>query len=394
MASIYLTTEHERFRAEVRQLLATAVVAEADQWEADRRIPRRLWAELARHHLLGLAYPTSVGGGGRDIFSSVVFLEELGRTGYGGVRAAVAVHSYMATHYLAQAGNELLRARYLEASIRGEMVAALAVTEPGSGSDLAGLSTTARRDGDSFVLDGRKTMVTNGTTADYYVVACRTSQPVGAGRQGVTGVSLLVVDADLPGVAARPLETVGWRCADTAEVVFDGARVDADRLVGKVDSGFYYLMRGFQLERLVAAAMALGGADGCVEEIRRHLVDRHLFGGRLADLQAVRHRVADLATELEASRQLVYHAAWSYEAGELPVTQCSMAKLHVTELACRIADAGLQLCGARGYLDGSAMSRYHRDARAGTLAAGPSEVMRDIVANAVIGPHTAPSTPP
>ncbi len=357
----------------------------AEEWERDRHIPRRLWAELAGHQLLGLAHPSSVGGTDRDIFSSIVLLEELGRTGYGGLRAAVAVHCYMATHYLARAGNDELKARYLSPAIGGEMVAALAVTEPGAGSDLSRLSTTAERKGDHFVVTGRKTMVTNGTTANFYVTAVRTTPSVAAGGPGVTGVSLLVVDADLPGITASRLETMGWRCADTAEVAFDAVRVPVDRLIGRLDSGFYYLMRGFQLERLVAAAMALGGADGCIGLIRRQLVDRQVFAGRLGDLQAVRHRLADLVTELEASRQLVYHAAWCYQSGRLPVAECSMAKLHVTELACRIADAGLQLHGGEGYLDRSAISRYYRDARAATMAAGPSEVMRDIVAHGVLG---------
>jgi acyl-CoA dehydrogenase len=384
LASVYLSAGHESFRAEVRDLLAAHVGPVAEEWERDRRIPRRLWPELARHELLGLAHPKSVGGTDRDIFSSIVLLEELGRTGYGGLKAAVAVHCYMATHYLARAASEELQARYLAPAIRGEMVAALAVTEPGAGSDLSRLSTTAVRDGDHFVVTGRKTMVTNGTTANFYVTAVRTTPSV-VGGPGVTGVSLLVADADLPGITTSRLETMGWRCADTAEVGFDAVRVPVDRLIGRLDSGFYYLMRGFQLERLVAAVMALGGADGCVALIRRQLLDRQVFGGRLGDLQAVRHRLADLVTDLEASRQLVYHAAWCYQSGDLPVAECSMAKLHVTELACRIADAGLQLHGAEGYLDGSDISRYYRDARAATMAAGPSEVMRDIVANGVLG---------
>ncbi len=389
MPSVYLSADHDRFRADVRRLLADQVGTAAEEWERDRRLPRRLWADLARHRLLGLTHPASVGGTDRDIFTSIVFLEELGRTGYGGLRAAVAVHSYMATHYLARAGSEELQARFLVPALGGEMVAALAVTEPDAGSDLARLSTRADKHGDHFVVDGRKTMVTNGTSADFYVVAARTTPPT-AGGPGTTGVSLLVVDAALPGVTATPVETMGWRCADTAEVAFERVRVPADRLIGRADSGFYYLMRGFQLERLVASAMALGGADGCLDQIRGQLLERRLFAGRLGDLQAVRHRLADLATELEASRQLVYHAAWCHQRGELPVAACSMAKLHTTELACRIADVGLQLHGARGYLEGSAMARYYRDARAGTMAAGPSEVMRDIVAQEVLGRHPTP----
>ena len=388
--SIYFSADHQRFRAEVRQVLAELVGAGGEEWERDRQVPRGLWTELARHQLLGLAYPTSLGGTDRDLFYSVAFLEELGRTGYGGLRAAVAVHCFMATHYLARAGSDDLKARYLAPAIRGERVAALAVTEPAAGSDLARVSTTAERDGDHFVVDGRKTMVTNGTTADFYVVAVRTTPTLATGRPGTTGLSLVVVDAEAPGLTTTRLDTMGWRCADTAEVCFEGVHVPSEALIGRLDSGFYYLMRGFQFERLVAAAMALGGAEGCLDEIRRHVGERQMFAGRLADLQAVRHQIAGLATELAASRGLVHHAAWRFGSTDLPVQECSMAKLHVTELACRIADAGLQLHGSQGYLDGSAISRYYRDSRAATMAAGPSEVMRDIIAHGVLGPQAAP----
>ena len=394
MPSIYFSAEHDAFRADVRRFLAEHVLPEADEWERDRKLPRRLWTELAQHDLLGLAYPTSVGGTDRDIFHSVAFLEELGRAGYGGLRAAVGVHAYMATQYLAMAAaSERLKRDYLEPAIRGGKLAALAVTEPGAGSDLSRLATTATaaRSGDHFVVAGEKTMVTNGTTADFYVVAARTTPAASGPGPGTTGLSLLVVDARLPGIVAAPLATMGWRCADNASVRFEAVEVPLTHLVGRLDSGFYYLMRGFQLERLVAAALAVGGMDCCVEAMRSRLVDRRIFGGRLADLQAVRHRVADLATELEATRQLVHHAAWCHQSGPLPVAECSMAKLQATELACRIADAGLQLHGAAGFLDDSAVSRFYRDARAATIAAGPSEVMRDIVAAGVLGQPAPPT---
>lgn len=380
MHTIYLSAEHERFRTETRELLAQHVTPHIAGWERDRRVPRPLWRILGRQGLLGLSHPREFGGTDRDILYSVVFLEELGATGSSGLRAAVSVHAYMASYYLAKAACAQVRRAYLSPAITGEAIAALAVTEPEAGSDVAGIRTTAVPENGRYVVDGTKTMVTNGTRADFYVVAVRTGDP---GR-GAGGISLLLVDSGLPGITVEPLEKLGWHCADTAEIRFRGVRVPEDRLLGERDGGFYLLMRGFQLERLVAAALAVGGMDRCLADILHHVTERPAFGQRLADLQVLRHRVADFATELTAARHLVYHAAWRYRSDPLAVTECSMAKLYATELACRMADAGLQVHGAGGYRADSAAARTFRDARAATMAAGPSEVMRDIIARMVI----------
>ncbi len=380
MESIYFTEQHQGLRKEIRDFLEGAVVPFAAGWEAQRRLPREAWKSLGERGLLGLLHSREVGGSDRDLFSSVVFLEELGRTGFGGLRAAVSVHAYMATYYLARSGGAALRRRYLAPAVAGDKIAALAVTEPTAGSDLAGLATTVHEQPDHFVLDGTKSMVSNGSSADFYVVLARSSTHAGSGR-GAAGLSLFVVDADSPGITIDRTEPVGWRAADPATVRFEAVRVPLDQVIGRLDSGFYQLMRGFQLERVVAAVLALGGADRSLQLTREHLVRRTAFGARLADLQAVRHRVADLATDLAAARELVYHAAWRYQSDDLgSVRECSMAKLCATELATRMADTSLQLHGAHGYLDGTEVARVFRDARAATIAAGPSEVMRDIIA--------------
>ncbi|MEU2794011.1 acyl-CoA dehydrogenase family protein [Streptomyces sp. NPDC007100] len=384
--SPYFTAEHEAFRLHVRAVLAAETEGAADTWERERRLPRRLWKNLGGHDLLGLLHTREDGGTGRDLFTSVVFLEELGRTGYGGFRAAVAVHAYMATHYLAAVGSPALRAAYLAPSVRGERVAALALTEPGAGSDLSRMATTAVRDGDAYVVNGTKSMVSNGTTADFHVAAVRTTPAAHDGHRGRTGLSLLVVDAGAPGVTAQPQPTLGWRAADTARVTYDRVRVPAGNLVGRQDSGFYYLMRGLQTERLAAACLALGGMDRCLEQTLRFARARRLFDGPLAGLQALRHRLADLSTELEAARSLVHHTTWRLQQGELAVAACAMAKLHTTELACRLADTSLQLHGSAGYEEDSEAARTYRDARAATIAAGPSEVMRDLIAGELTGP--------
>ncbi|KOX04370.1 cyclohexanecarboxyl-CoA dehydrogenase [Streptomyces sp. NRRL B-1140] len=389
--SPYFTADHATFRERTREFLAAEVMPSAAAWDQEGRLPRSLWKSLGEQGLLGLLHPRGAGGGERDLFTSVVFLEELGRTGFGGLRAAISVHAYMATHYLALAGGPGLQRDYLAPAVAGERVAALAITEPGTGADLSGLTTTAERDGDHFVVRGVKTMVSNGTAADFHVVAVRTSPDTGTGPYGTTGLSLLVIDSGLPGLTTTPTPTLGWRAAGTATVAYEDVRVPADRVIGRVDAGFYYLMRGLQLERLVAAVLALGGMDRCLDDTRRCLTERRLSGGTPAERQAPAHRIADLATELAAARQLVHHTAWLYEQGDLPATECSMAKLHTTELACRMADAGLHLQGAQGYLDSSDAARTYRDARAATLAAGPSEVMRDLIGRAVL--RSGPDSP-
>jgi acyl-CoA dehydrogenase len=388
MESIYFDEHHQGFRKEVRNFLEWAVVPFAPQWEAQRRLPREAWKSFGERGLLGLLHSRKVGGSDRDLFSSVVFLEELGRTGFGGLRAAISVHAYMATYYLGRSGGAALGQRYLAPAVAGDKIAALAVTEPEAGSDLAGLGATAEEQPDHFILDGTKSMVSNGSLADFYVVLARSGARSGDSR-GAAGLSLFVVDASSPGITIDRTEPVGWRAADPATVRFEAVRVPRDQVVGRLGSGFYQLMRGFQLERVVAAVLALGGADRSLQLTCEHLVRRGAFGTRLASLQAVRHRIADLATDLAAARELVYHAAWRYQSDDLgSIRECSMAKLCATELATRMADTSLQLHGAHGYLDGTDVARAFRDARAATIAAGPSEVMRDIIARLEIDEAT------
>ncbi|WP_433226984.1 acyl-CoA dehydrogenase family protein [Actinomadura formosensis] len=383
MQSPYFTQHHEDFRKRVRDFLEAEIAPHAAEWEEENGLPRSAWRLLGREGCLGLFHPRRAGGAEEDIFTSLVFLEELGRLGFGGVRAAVSVHAYMATHYLARSGGAELQSEYLAPAVRGERIAALAITEPNAGSDLSRLATAAEQDGDHFVVNGEKTMVSNGMVADFHVVAVRTA-PSGPRPCGTTGLSLLLVDARLPGVSTAPVQTLGWRAAGTTTVTYDRVRVPGNRLIGKINSGFYQLMRGLQLERLVAATLALGGMDACMDDLRGFLARREVSSGPLARMQVLAHRIAELATELAAARQLVHHTAWLFQEGEIPTTECSMAKLYTTELACRLAEASLQLQGAHGYLASSAASRFYRDARAATIAAGPSEVMRDLIGRAVL----------
>lgn len=386
--SPWFTPAHEQLRAELRGFLAREVLPFADAWERDRKVPRDLFAKMGQAGYLGLHQPEAWGGGGKDLFFAVVLLEELGRTGYSGVRVAIAVHALMASAYLAHAGSAELRARYLRPAIAGQRVGALALTEPGVGTDLARLAMTATADGDDYVLDGTKRFVANGTLADFVVVAARTDPGPAPGRRGGGGVTLFVVDAPTPGLRASPLDALGWHACDLAELRFEGVRVPAAQRIGQRGQGFVYLMRCLQLERLAAGVLAIGGADACLDHAWRYLKGREVFGQTLSRFPAVRQGLAELVVELEAARHLAWYAAWRLQVGDLAVAECSMAKLKGTEIACRIALECLQLQGAQGYLADSPAARMARDAQAATLAGGASAMMRDIVAETTLDDPT------
>jgi len=386
MRSIYFTAEHDVFRREVRRFLIREVAPHADAWEAARRIPRSIFLRMGELGFLGITGPESAGGAGGDLFHAVAFLEELPRSRMGGFCAAVAVQQFMATPHIARHGTAELKRAYLAPSIAGRKVGALAITEPDAGSDVAAIRCSATRDGEDWVIRGSKTFITNGADGDFFTVAVRTGPGAGA-----AGISLILVDADAPGVrVARRLDKLGWHCSDTAEIVFDDVRVPSSRLVAGVGEGFAMLMESFQLERLAAAAVAVGSSQVTLEATLEYMASREVFGRTLDRLQVLRHRLADLAAELEAARQLTYHAAWLLQHGERAVGECSMAKLVTTELGKRIADECLQFFGGYGIMEEYPAARFYRDARAATITAGTSEVMREIIAKVMIGASAPP----
>lgn len=375
MHSPYFTQDHELFRQTVREFLKNEVKPHADEWEQAQRIPRSIWQKMGELGFLGINFPEKYGGAEADFFYSVVFLEELGRTALGGFAAAVAVQQYMATAHIFNVGSEELKQQYLTPSIQGQKIGALAITEPNTGSDVSAIRTCAVRNGKHYIVNGSKTFITNGVYGDFATVAVKTEP-----EAGVDGVSLIVIDCDANGFSARKLKKMGWHCSDTAEVSFDEVCVPAANLIGQENMGFYYIMESFQLERLVAAAQSIGGCEYCLEITLKYITEREAFGRPVAKFQAIRHRMADLATELEAARQLTYHAAWLYDKGEHAVKECSMAKLLTTELSNKIVDACLQFFGGYGYMAEYEISRLYRDARIGTIVGGTSEIMREIIA--------------
>lgn len=374
-SSIYFSPDADAFRAWTRRFLQEHVAPRLNEWESQRRIPRDIWKLFGEHGLLGLHYPVVYGGRDLPFFHSVAYLEELGRLGNGGFRGAMSVHSYMATTYLHLAGDHRQKSEYLKPAVQGDMIAALAITEPQAGSDVAGIRCAARATGDRYTIRGSKAFVTNGLTADFMVTAVRTGD-----GDGSRSISLFVVDARAPGVTRTPVEKLGWHCSDTASVEFDDVVVGEDQLLGRRNSGFLWIMKAFQLERIAAALLALGEIDYTLELARRYADERQVFGTTILGLQVVRHRLAELMSHTAAARQLAYHAAWLYSQGQQAMSQCAMAKLRATELAVEVAGQCLQLFGGHGYLAEAPISRVFRDTRLVTIAGGSSEIMREIIA--------------
>lgn len=368
----FLTAEHHEFRLRARAALSSAVLPHADAWEQQGYISRDGWRTLGEQGLLSLPL------GGDGFLHSAVLLEELGRTGYAGVRAAVGVHAYMAPSYLELFGSAEQRSTYLPAVRGGHGVAALAISEADAGSDLRHLSTRAvPLEAGGYRVSGEKLYVANGAQADFFVVLVRTRETP-AGR-GLTGASLLVVDGDAPGLTRARQPMLGWHSAGVCRISLDEVPVPQERLIGRADRALMYLMRALDFERLVAGLLAVGGVGHCLDLLNGFVRGHRVKEVPLSAHQAVRHRIADLVSEFEPLRQYAYHAAWLHREGRLDTRTASILKLRSTELAVAAAQACVQFHGARGYLSDSVVARLHRDAVAGTIAAGPSELLRDMV---------------
>ncbi len=371
--------EHEQLRKAVRAFVEKEVTPCVAAWETAGRIPRTFWRRLGELGFLGLDFPVAYGGSGGDFLSSVVLGEEMARCRSGGVAFSVLVHTDMSSPWLVRYGTEAQKRQYLPRVLSGETVCALAITEPGAGSDMAALATRAERRGDHYVLTGRKIFITNGVHGDLYFVAARTGPATAARRHD--GLSMFLVERGLPGFeVSRTLDKMGMRASDTAELAFDGYPVPAESLLGVEGRGFQQLAAGLQRERTMAAVLALSGAAQALEDTIAYLRERQAFGEPLAARQVLRHRVAELATDLEAARQLVYHAARLHAAGEECVREVSMAKLLATEVANRVAYHAVQLHGGYGYMREFPVEGFFRDVRLWTIASGTSEIMREIIA--------------
>jgi acyl-CoA dehydrogenase len=371
--------EHELLRRTIRTFVEKEVVPQVDAWEEAGRIPREFWRRLGELGLLGLEFPPEHGGGGGDFFSSIVLGEEMARCRSGGVAFSVLVHTDMSSPWLVRYGNETQKARYLPGIASGETVCALGITEPGAGSDMAAVSTRAVRRDDTYLISGSKTFITNGVHGDLYFVAARTGDGTPVRRHD--GISMFLVERGAPGFqVSRTLDKMGMRASDTAELRFDDCAVPARNLLGVEGRGFQQLAAGLQRERIMAAVLSLSGASQALDDTVDYLGVRHAFGEPLAKKQALRHRVAELATDIAAARQLVYRAASLHAAGQECGSAVSMAKLLATETANRVAYHAVQMHGGYGYMREFPVERFFRDVRLWTIASGTSEMMREIVA--------------
>jgi acyl-CoA dehydrogenase/citronellyl-CoA dehydrogenase len=370
-----LDGEHEEFRASVRAFVDRHVRPVVDESEAAGHPPAALLKEMGSAGLLGLAVPEEYGGGAGDTLAMVVLAEELARAS-GGIAVTALVSGYMSTPHIAKFGTDEQRARYLPGLVAGEKVASIAVTEPGTGSNVGGITTRATPDGSGFRLDGTKMFITNAGLADVFVVAARTSP------DGHRGITTFIVEAGHPGLSlGRPLRKMGWHASDTREVILSGCLVAGDAVLGEPGRGFHQIMSAFQLERLTLAAMGLGHAEECLQAATAYARDREVFGSPLISLQATRHRLAALSVELEAARLLTYRAAARLDTGHPEAARSvAMAKYHAAIAANRIVDDCVQLFGGSGFLEETPVARHYRDARVLRIGGGTDEIQLEILA--------------
>lgn len=371
------TVEHETFRQTVRRFVEQEIRPHVDAWEAARIFPAHtLFKQMGDLGLLGLTYPEEYGGGGVDYWYNVVLLEEVGRAGCAGVPMAIAVHTDMATPALAESGSDDLKRRFLAPAIAGDLVSAIAVSEPGAGSDVAAIQTRAVADGDDYVINGAKMWITNGTQADFLTLLARTS-----GEKGYRGMSLIVVPTATAGFSvSRKLEKLGNHSSDTAILSFDDVRVPQANRIGPEGMGFMLQMRQFQRERLAGSLMAVSGMDEALKLTISYCRERHTFGRPLLANQWIHFRLSELLTELEALRQLNYHCVRKYVAGDDITREASMAKLKAGRLAREVADTCVQFHGGMGYVEEYPIARYFRDARLLSIGGGADEIMLGIIA--------------
>ncbi|HET7588746.1 MAG TPA: acyl-CoA dehydrogenase family protein [Solirubrobacterales bacterium] len=369
-------SEHEELRQTVARFVAKEIAPHVDEWEAAREFPRELFGRCAELGFLGLKFPEELGGQGGTHLHDAVWVEELARSGgSGGVAAGLNAHTSIAMPPIFKFGTEEQKQRWLPAGIAGEKIGALGITEPGAGSDVASLATTAVRHGDTYVVNGAKTFITNGVRADFLVCACKTSAEGGHG-----GISFLVLEREMPGYeVSRKLEKMGWHSSDTGEISFSDVEVPAENLLGEENGGFKLIMANFAWERLLMAIGAVGAMQRLMETTVAYASDREAFGRPIGKFQAIRHHVAEMATTAEAARALTYNALRLFHEGRDCIQEVSMAKLLTQRAVLDIADQSLQIHGGYGYMREYGIERAVRDARLGPIGGGTDEIMKEII---------------
>ncbi|MEN9336994.1 MAG: hypothetical protein RLZZ500_1981 [Bacteroidota bacterium] len=379
MSSVYFTEEHELFRASFKDFLHKEVVPHIEKWEKTGTIERFIWKKFGEMGFFGLRYPEAYGGMNLDLFYTVVFLEELQKIHSSGFAAAMWAHAYLAMTHLNAEGSERIKQEYLAPSITGDKIGALCISEPFGGSDVAGMKTTAVKQGDKYIINGSKTFITNGVYADYYVVAAKTSP-----EKGNKGISIFLMDTNSPGVSATKLDKLGWRASDTAEIAFDNVEIPAENLMGEEGKGFPYIMQHFALERLVMAVNAHARAEYALDYTIDYMSKREAFGTTIDKFQALRHTLVNHATDVEHCKIFNYAATARLNQGEYVVKEATMAKLKSTKVADETIYSCLQMLGGYGYMEEYPLARLLRDSRLGPIGGGTSEILREILSKMII----------
>lgn len=375
----FFTPEHHQFRDALRDFVSKEIAPFVHEWDEAECVPRALYRKAGEVGLLGVGFPEAYGGMPGDEFLKIIVGEEIARAGSGGVQAALTSHTIGIPPIVA-VGSDDLKARVVPPVLRGDKIAALAITEPGGGSDVASLRTTAIRDGDDYVVNGEKTFITSGMRADFISVAVRTNPEV----KGADGISLLLVEGDTPGLERTQLSKMGWWCSDTATLRFDDCRVPAGNLIGGENEGFKAIMRNFNSERLGMAVMACAFAQVCLDEAVEWARERITFGRPLAERQVIRHKLVDMATRIDAARTLTYELADCVQngrgtAGELVARTC-MLKVVTTQTMQFCADTAVQILGGMGFMRGTKSERIYREVKVMMIGGGSEEIMKDLAA--------------
>ena len=377
---LIFTEEHEDLRESIESWVKKELAPHAHEWE------ETLWPDSALHRMaelgfVGLCFDEEYGGQGGDYYYSLVRAEALSYSGSGGLNMGLAVHTDMVLPPIEMLGTEDQKRRYLEPGIKGEKIGCLGITEPGAGSDVAGIRTTAIRDGDEYVINGSKIFITNGARADFIVLVTKTDPS--ARHDGITLFIVDLKDADGNNVAgfsvSRTLEKMGMHASDTAELAFEDVRVPAENLLGQEGKGFYHISWELQGERLVGAVGSVAGAERVFEKTLQYAKEREAFGRPIGRFQAIRHKFAEMAMKIEAAKQMVYSTAWRFNNGEYPVREITMAKLFASRIGCEVADECIQIHGGYGYMKEYDVERAYRDTRLNRIGAGADEIMLDVI---------------
>jgi acyl-CoA dehydrogenase len=371
MKSPFYTAEHEAWRAVVRRFVENEIEPHAHEWDEAGEFPRELYVKAAAIGLLGLGFPEEYGGTPADQFMKIVTSQELARAGAGGINASLMSHT-IGSPPIARAARPQVRARVLPEVLSGKKISALAITEPGGGSDVANLRTKAHRDGDRYIVNGEKTFITSGMRADYLTVAVRT------GGEGASGVSLLLIEGDTPGLSRTKLKKMGWWASDTATLHFDDCRVPVTNLIGEEGQGFKLIMHNFNSERMGMAASCTAYARVCVDEAIAYAKERKTFGKPISQHQVIRHKLVDMAQRVAASQAMLEMLAWRLTQGESPVAEICMMKNQATQTMAWCASEAVQIFGGAGFMRGIKVERIYREVKVNAIGGGTEEIMKDL----------------